>query len=95
MSSIEDRLNELAKRVDALTERFDRFEDKAENKYFDFGLGIKFLEGTVETLERYMHRWNEVYYHVFPDRFDGDLKFERQLSRLNHPPKPGDDDKKR
>jgi hypothetical protein len=44
----------------------------------------------VEEIQRRMQKWDEVYYHVFPDRFEKDMEFERQLHALNCPPKPDD-----
>ena len=36
----------------------------------------------VEQLERRMQKWDEVYYHVFPDRLAQDVKFENQMLDL-------------
>jgi predicted RNase H-like nuclease (RuvC/YqgF family) len=102
MSSIEDRLVELAKRLDRFDARIKKLED--ENKQ----LGARIEEADVwhnttlpytierfardiEEMERHMYRWNEVYYKVFPERLDQNLKFEDQLFNLIEPPKSTDD----
>lgn len=42
-----------------------------------------------------VERLDEAYYHVFPERFEQDRRFERQLKNLMRKPKPkGDADPK-
>jgi hypothetical protein len=55
-------------------------------------LSIKLMGVKLEQVERRMEKWDEVYYHVFPDRLAQDVKFENQLLGLIKPQKP--DDKK-
>jgi hypothetical protein len=55
-------------------------------------LSVQRLAITLEGIERRMQRWDEVYYHVFPERQGKDIEFERQLHKLRCPPKA--DDKK-
>ena len=55
-------------------------------------LNLQLMRITIDHLERQMAKWDEVYYHVFPERRGQDIKFERQLHELNCPPKA--DDKK-
>lgn len=55
-------------------------------------LSVQRTAVVLEELERRMQRWDEVYYHVFPERRAKDIEFERQLHKLNCPPK--EDDKK-
>jgi hypothetical protein len=56
-------------------------------------LSVKFLASDLEQIKRRMERWDEVYYYVFPDRLEQDVKFESQLLDLTKAQKP-DTDKK-
>lgn len=95
MSSIEDRLNELAKKVEALTARLDKFEQNDVWGNTTLPFVIDTLCRDMEEVERDRYRWDEVYYKVFPERLDKDLKFRDQLHRLKCPPKSEDDKTKR
>ena len=50
-------------------------------------LSVKLMAGTLERIDRRMERLDEVYYHIFPERLKQDMEFERQLHKLNCPPK--------
>ena len=56
-------------------------------------LNVRKLAATLEVIERRMMRWDEVYYHVFPERRAQDIEVHRQLNDLRQPPKAGDDTK--
>jgi hypothetical protein len=97
VADLQRQIDGLAKRVLDLAERLNKLEASTREEALARmaqGLELKFTGVTVEALERCMQRWDEVYYHVFPDRFKGDQKFEHQLHHLICPPKHGDDKKK-
>jgi hypothetical protein len=97
IKELQRQIDALAKRVLELTQRIEKADEHAHEEALARmaqGLELKFVGGIVETLERYAQRLNEVYYHVFPDRFDRDVKFERQLHKLVYPPKDEDSTKK-
>jgi hypothetical protein len=56
-------------------------------------LSVRSIAVTLELIERRMMRWDEVYYHVFPERRAQDIEYQRQLMNLKFPPKAGDDTK--
>jgi hypothetical protein len=43
---------------------------------------MRTLAAQVELLQRYIQKLDEVYYHVFPERFEKDVKFHDQLMAL-------------
>lgn len=90
MSSIEDRLDELGKRIDELTKRFEEFV--ANDVWTTTTLPLVFdtLCRDMEEIERDRERWDAVYYKVFPDRLDQDIKFMDQRRSVFSPPKPED-----
>lgn len=67
---------------------------KEEAEIMALQLSVTMMSHELEIIKRQMARWDEVYYHVFPERFSQDMKFEQQLHELKYPPKPDADKKK-
>lgn len=57
--------------------------------FVNYNFQISTLIDHVNEILRRMQKLDEVYYHVFPERFEKDMKFENQLDKLNQPRDPG------
>jgi len=86
MSTVEDRLAELERRFNSLFKAFDML---CEETIKD-ARRIVALEVHSESLRVDSQRWNEVYYHIFPDRLRQDIKLQDQLFDIRHRPNPKD-----
>lgn len=87
---IDERLANLEKRFGHLFKAFDMLCEEASKDANRIGS----LEVDVKYLGLGKQRWNEVYYHIFPERLRQDIKLQEQLYDLEHPPKPEDGKKK-
>lgn len=78
-----------------MTEEKETKKDAVDDglKILALELSVRSIAIALEQIERRMQKWDEVYYHVFPDRVDKDIQFERQLTKLMIP--KTDDDKKK
>jgi len=68
--------------------KFKDFEKYVLTRLVAFELQITGLIEAVNVMQRKMQKLDEVYYHIFPDRFDKDFEFERQLLALKGAPDP-------
>lgn len=102
IAELQRQIDALAKRVLELTKRLDELPQEKqllegisndELRLMALELNVSGMRVTLDLIERRMERWDEVYYHVFPERGAQDAKFEQQLMNLRFPPKAGDDKK--
>jgi len=80
-----DDINAKFKEFEAHFKDFEKFI-LAQGLVFE--LKIAGLVEAVDVLQRKMQRLNEVYYHIFPDRYRKDFEFEQQLLALKGSPDP-------